>query len=500
MKRIFCLLLCGVMLLGTVACSSPTDTSSPTNTDTQQPTTGETEPVETSVLDLLPSENYNNYDFNILTVAFNWSDYEQMLAEELTGEAVNDAVYKRNEIIKEKLGIKFGELICTDEGEKNDILKKQVMSNGKEYDMIQVGSVAGNALAREGYLADLNGLVNLSFDNPWWDKDFNSITNVSRDGAVYVAYGALSLPYVGSTFTLAFNHQIVKDYGLESPYTHWDNGTWTWDVMHQMCAQVNTDKNGDGSPTTLESDIFGLTSINNQISHFMMSSGVSLINKDDEGTITLNMENEKYFDVFARYVNTFIDGTCCVISGAYPGYSAMQKVTMAATGLGAYVTIFNEGRSLFVMTLPTALKYNRDSEVEFGIIGLPKYDEKQEDYVNVVFNGTYGVAVPGNQTDDELERTAAVLENLAAYSEEYVMPVYVENTLHYKYARDETSVRVLTQIMGGPKYCDPAFAYDWGGIYERVVMYVCANRPSIASALKGIEKKFNKEAAEAVGD
>lgn len=491
-----------LMLVGTAACACASSDAEPQTADTtaSPDTTGtdsQTEPVETSVLDTLPTGTYDGYEFNFLTVDISWCDYEGLNVEEITGESVNDAMFKRNQIVAEKLGVVFGETICS-ESEAQNAVKKQVLTNEKTYDVWQTTSSAANSLALSGNLMNLSDSVNFDFSKPWWDQAYNEDSNVRDDNGVYVAFGDLCLTFVGGTFVLGFNTQMIEDYGLESPYTHWNNGTWTWDVMHQMCTQVNTDKNGDGNKTSLDSDIFGMIGHVNQIKHFIMSSGASLLTTGADGTLCMNSDNEKYYDAFTRVMELFVNDTSCVFTTAYSGYSTYNS--SVNSGIEGYIQIFNEGRALFHLNLTAAFKSCREAEIGYGIVGLPKYDGAQDDYYNIAYANVRGMAMPASFTDDEFERNAVILENLAAYSHEYVVPAFVEITLYYKYAKDSTSVQILSDIMSSEKYCDQAFAYNWAGCISLIEQLAISHRTSITSALKGIESKFNKAILQTIGD
>jgi hypothetical protein len=127
------------------------------------------------------------------------------------------------------------------------------------------------------------------------------------------------------------------------------------------------------------------------------------------------------------------------------------------------VPVFVGDRALFAAMTGTNLVMYRDMESDFGIIPLPKWNAAQAEYYSYCQPwGSAAVAVP--QTNADLERTGAVVEALAAASQQLVTPAAYNVTLQTKYARDEASERMLDIILAGSRY-DFMRIYDWGGVY-----------------------------------
>ena len=112
MKRIFILLLCALLLAGcggktgeSGAAANTTDTVSSTAGDGagDGETETETEDPEAALFQIAKEEN-GGKTFTILTS--DQCNYE-FLADELTGELLNDAVYNRNLAVEELLDVKL---------------------------------------------------------------------------------------------------------------------------------------------------------------------------------------------------------------------------------------------------------------------------------------------------------------------------------------------------------------------------------------------------------
>ena len=119
-KRIMAAVLAA--LLSASAFTACSESNAGTNTDETQPagtspeaTVTEPEETEKELTDLekrqlipddLPDNKYDGAEFRVYTVDAVYADYEgEILAEEITGDACNDAVYNRNIRIEDRFDI-----------------------------------------------------------------------------------------------------------------------------------------------------------------------------------------------------------------------------------------------------------------------------------------------------------------------------------------------------------------------------------------------------------
>lgn len=99
MKRSISMMLClSLIAVSAVSCAGGSDQ---TPIETQQTTT---EPVVTEEVIPLPEADFGAADFKILTAAEQWQDF--YIADE-TGDAINDAVFKRNRSVEERYNVTF---------------------------------------------------------------------------------------------------------------------------------------------------------------------------------------------------------------------------------------------------------------------------------------------------------------------------------------------------------------------------------------------------------
>jgi hypothetical protein len=108
----------------------------------------------------------------------------------------------------------------------------------------------------------------------------------------------------------------------------------------------------------------------------------------------------------------------------------------------------------------------RQSEVEFGILPFPKYDEDQENYLSHSYDGLSSFGVPLCAYDPEM--CGMILEALCAESSYSVIPKYYDVVLQGRLARDEESKEVLDTIREN-LYFDFGFVYS-GAIGKGLAM------------------------------
>ena len=93
-------------MLATASCGGGTTSGNDTTKPTDSAET--TAPVDNSPQLELPDVDYNGKTYTILTTVH--ASYEYDAVEE-TGDVVNDAVFRRNQTVEDKLGVKFDFII-----------------------------------------------------------------------------------------------------------------------------------------------------------------------------------------------------------------------------------------------------------------------------------------------------------------------------------------------------------------------------------------------------
>ena len=143
--------------------------------------------------------------------------------------------------------------------------------------------------------------------------------------------------------------------------------------------------------------------------------------------------------------------------------------------------------------------------LDYGILPVPKWDEKQENYNGFVMQQLF--IVPSSLNEEDYENTSIIIEALSAEGYKQVFPVYFEIALKQKYTTDNESIRVL-DIINETKSVSFSCIYEyWEGfnlcltqIYARgndnFASYYASNYKRAAKRAERVQKGFTKMAEE----
>ena len=399
-------------------------------TTDEQPVT--TAPEE--LTDGLPDKNMDGFEFKILHTAqsnLSWANV-QLDAEAENGDLVNDAIYKRNTAMEERFKC---DLVITEESNTSSNYANLVMSGDNVYDIIMVYGI--NAMGLVDSYADINSIPYLKLDKPWWTPDATSVFEVG--GKQVCAAGAFSISYASTANCLLFNKRIYDEMKTgESLYELVDSGKWTTDKFFEVAASAVRDLNGDSKMD--ENDLWGSNGTAKSFHHMMViGSGQHYVAKDNDGFPIFNAaKDEKLISFFEKIVS---------LEKKDPyAYTSPADVNSPANEVK-----FVDGKCLFEVNWGHQIASYRDMQDDFGIIPAPKYDEKQEKYYANMANGEV-MTLPRSYDKDRLENVGILLEAMSFYTYHEVMPVYKNELLQVKVARDDDSSRMLDLIFDGATY------------------------------------------------
>ena len=424
----------------------------------------------------LPDVTYPGYQFNILSAIDGEFHQDDFLAEEITGDVINDAKYARNMYVEEKYGVKLNLVILGEWSKGSAAIKKSTSAGDYAYDTAVVWGYDACTLLTQGLLRDLNSLPPLDLTKPWWDQKANQ--DLSIRGKMFFTTGDISQIMSDSIFAILFNKQLVQDYGIEDPYTLVKSGKWTYDKFAELSRMVSGDLDGDGKYG--EGDLYGMLATDDIMQCIINSVGEKCARINNNGEIELSLYNERTVSVFNKYMDFACDTTVVFSS---------QRVDD-----NAGIRVFEAGRGLF---FPYGIKFVarfRNMETDFGILPFPKLDEQQSEYHSpiIVWWSMYH-CVPTLQ--EEPERTAVIFEALAAESRYTVRPAYYDISLKTKHSRDDESSEMLDIIFSTRSY-DFGWYYKFGNydvgildLYRKFSKdFTSMYEKSLAKAEKDIQK------------
>ena len=446
MKKTIVMLLLAAMLLSMAACGgaekeTEAATGDTANTDTTAQSETETE-EEADPLAHLPAVDMEGYTFRqIIRNNDRW--IADMIAEEQTGEVVNDAIFRRRTELEERYNCAFTYQRSSNDNSEMDA-KPGIIAGDDAYDWIVGHPRACASYANEGLVMDWTGLKYVDLTKSWWDQD--AVENFRMPGGIFWMTGDLSYESLGAANCMLFNKDYLRDNQVEFPYQMVKDGKWTFDAFLGMVQDYSRDLDGDG--VIGDNDIYGYVSFKwiGPIQAFITSGSRVVMSADND--YAFNVYNERSLTMFEKYfpliqsANTFVD--------------------LKSSSGGTNRELFRDGHALFVDMNISDVSVLREMDMEFGILPWPKYDEASE-YLTNVDAGTNMFIIP--ITNQVTDNTSLILESMAILGREYVIPAYYDVALKTRNSRDEDSAPMLDIIMENRVFDLGYYNTDLGGAY-----------------------------------
>ncbi len=490
LKKTLAVLLAALLLLGsTAACAtsteSPSDTSDATNAGTDDAAT-EVEETETQATLDIADTRYDGEDLCFLTRdQAEWSTYE-IYTEKLTSDSdnISSAVYERNVTIIDKYGVTISELKQATANHIASVTREVAAPTG-DFQAIITNTTQSGSLASQGFLWNLTGDVveNIDLQKPWWDG--NMATGMSINDCLYFATGDLLTSDNDATFAILFNKKLVTECKIPDLYALVENDEWTMAKFYEFEQLAHQDKDGDGK-LTYDTDICGLAYTDTAPHSFLIASGVTLCQKDenDYPSFSLNIERAQNVADFCQLI--FAAEHTVYIN------DAASKAGVPVMEIGK--TAFGENHALFLSEVMQAVTRMRGYDVDFGIMPFPKYDHNQTDYYSLMHYYASMVSIPRSVIDEDLDMVTAMIEAMAYYSVDTLTTQYYEINLKTKGAKDEKSGPMIDMILAN-RACDLSYYYSsWGdGAFNSIASTLLpSSKRSVSSQAKKCEKAVNR--------
>jgi len=392
-----------------------------------------TETESQLVKDGLADVNMNGTEFRILSYLNDFT-HGNSISEQVTGDVLNDAIYKTTIEIENRFNV---ELVETIESSSyvNTESKVWAKAGTDEYDYIVILDRSGLSWAQEGLAVRYDNLPNIDLSKPYWDAGINK--SVSINNNYFMAAGAANLTVYDYTNVLLFNKEMIENNNLDNPYTLVDTNQWTFEKFDSMMQEVLAD-NGDGVANEL--DTYGFVTVGKQIlPNMWVAANEKSVTKDENDIPYFSIfDSDKFLEVYDTVLNTMYDHNC------------WYQTTNSSNTWYNDIQLFESNQALFAGHTFYTAGDMRQRISEFGIIPYPKYEETQDNYYSRVSGGIRMMLVP--ITNTRLEDTSTIIEaiNCAAYN--YEVPAYYDVVLKSKTANDEESARMLDIVLANRVY------------------------------------------------
>jgi len=422
--------------------------------------TAENEGGEVDIMTVVPQQDLGGFELRFITdIVWDWDfgPMHMVCVEEQVGEPVNDAIYIRNTIIEDRLNVKISEKVCKSNDAASQI-KKLVNAGSNDYDVLISQSWSGTgAMAADGALVNLNNIPGLQIEKTWWDQ--RSVRDYAIKDHLYFMTGDYNLLVNDATWMLYFNKALTQNLGLELPYDLVRDGKWTFDKMMEYQKATAADLDGDGEWTA--ADRWGQVTHTQHYTGILIAGGENLVTRDSNGIPVYGQLSERFYSVYDKIIDMM----------QTPGYTMNIYLNIKGLPADKHATYnFLNDEALFCPEILAHTRRFRQMESDFGVLPHPKYDENQKEYNSYVLPQVTLTCIP--VTNDNLEKTAIVLDALGMLSAHTILPAYYELSYIGKFFRDDESIDMINIIRNSRVYAIED-AYSWGNItstYEQAAI------------------------------
>ena len=408
------------------------------------------EVYDQEVKDLQGHEFY----FLVRDVTSNHLKLNEVYADALTGDKVNDAVFTRNSQLAEKYHCTIAqELVSSPAATAREILA----AGEYVYDFIFTRTTDLRNLSASGLLVDLFKLQNMQFDKAWYNKGF--IEGLQIAGHLFYVAGDACTIDDRAAFALFFNRDILQQNRLEDPYQLVEDGTWTVEKLYEMSEKCAVDTNGDGVWTPGSNDVFAyICGKAGDYTHVATCGGLYIADMVGPGEFNIpGMIKEDILNA----------------------WSALRPLlTSPHRDISSNGTTFRTGGGAFYAVNLAAIQNWGNVAISYGVIPFPKLNLQQDRYytcVGNVIDGSFGIPVTVDSMDEAdyknagfesgREFCAYFFNAFSYYSRQTLTPAFFEEVLKKQMVRDDTAAHMIELLMESKIY-DPVYFFNFGSLYN----------------------------------
>jgi hypothetical protein len=427
----------------------------------------------------LPDEIFGG-DFNILCEGAFWGTKDNLYYEEASDDPVLDAVWRRVDKIYEQFEV---DIYCTESANTTNDLKNSVKSGDKAYDAVVARMPLIASSAANGDLMNLMDVEGLDLSKSYWDQSANE--KLSIGGKLFYSVGDIITVEDACTWTMMFNKKLAEALDLEDPYQVVKDGRWTFDYFYTTIKECGFAKPNDQGEWDYMAT-YAFSTHRDMAYGFFYAADLSFIQKDNEDMPYIEASNNEKIQNVLDYSLKVMRDTQLTIDA-----HKWTHVDPWATRLTQQA--FEEDRALYYAEVLSTIMNLRSMDTDFGLLPIPKYDEAQEHYVTFVNPAASLVGVPIYQKNSEnARRSGVILEAMAYYGHEYVMPEFIEKAIKGKSTRDVESIEMLEILFQNRMY-DLGLINDWSNIASGYSDLVFNNKNDYANHYKKVSKSATKQ-------
>ena len=432
--------------------------------------------------DLPEDLSFNGETINIISRDSDWVR-DEIWVKEINGDVVNDAVYQRNSVVEERLGVKINNITIsgTDNYAVSDEVRVAVKSGSDEFDLLANSVYSSIMYSAENIFHNLYNCEYLDLEKPYWAQGFNQAASFGE--AQYMCTGAAALTLYRYMFVTFFNKDVLAEVTDVNLYDVVNQGKWTLDYQYELANQFYSDLNGNGQHD--ESDRYGFVCTNMAyIDAYWSSCQLPILIKDESNAYVYSVDLDKMSTAVDKILNLWYN-----CEGSYI-FASVSDAENQLIGTRAISERRSATTTLRLVSVETAEFRNMTDR--YGIIPIPKMDETQEGYQTFLHDQFTAFGIVSTVKEDRLQMMGAFLEAMAEESYKSLVPTYYELALKTKYVSDEESGQMLDMIYRSV-YIDAGVLYTKTvDVHQQLRTIIRSESNTVASMFKATAKVVSK--------
>ena len=431
--------------------SAAEDTSPDTSEDTSKDTAAETNDAtesETAEIETSGEADRKGKEFRILSATRSPAGMASsscfLEGEQNTAGTINEAVHERNTAVELELDVAL--TFSHADADKSDIqseIKRLVMSGTDAYDLVISELLPFASLANDGTFRNIlsSEFTGFDFENkPYWYKEYMDDLRLVN-GYEYLLAGDFFIDVLRSSHLLLFNKEMYRDHYRRDPGEVFEwvlNYEWTYEKLNGIITDMYLDKNGNSRQDYGDRWGLSISDLRSAKIGFSVSADPGLVSRGEDGTPRIVLGDTSRMADLTQRLSLLLVNSSCYISDAAGGNSLRDFTEGSALLCEGYWLGSLENTALL------------DMKEGAGVLPYPQLYASDKRYITATSNTANVGAVLLTAKDEAFIST--VMQALNRETASRLIPKYYRDALKLRYDADPYTagmIRILHDNIGG---------------------------------------------------
>lgn len=431
--------------------SAAEDTSQDTSEDTSEDTSAETNDATesaTAEIETSGEADRKGKEFRILSATRSPAGMASsscfLEGEQNTAGTINEAVHERNTAVELELDVAL--TFSHADADKSDIqseIKRLVMSGTDAYDLVISELLPFASLANDGTFRNIlsSEFTGFDFENkPYWYKEYMDDLRLVN-GYEYLLAGDFFIDVLRSSHLLLFNKEMYRDHYRRDPGEVFEwvlNYEWTYEKLNGIITDMYLDKNGNSRRDYGDRWGLSISDLRSAKIGFIVSADPGLVSRSEDGTPRIVLGDTSRMADLTQRLSLLLVNSSCYISDAAGGNSLRDFTEGSA--------LLCEGHWLGSLENTALLDMTEGA----GVLPYPQLYASDKRYITATSNTANVGAVLLTAKDEAFIST--VIQALNRETASRLIPKYYRDALKLRYDADPYTagmIRILHDNIGG---------------------------------------------------